>query len=122
MIAGFAGRTPPPEASINGSVNGALLSLTKSLAERGRLDGIRINTVNPGQIRTSRFEKRVEHLMRTLSITAAEAEDKMARDYGMIRTGEPEDVADLVAFAVSQRAGFLHGAVIDLDGGMTKTI
>lgn len=122
FIAGFAGRTPPPDATINGSINGALLSLTKALANRGREDGVRVNAINPGQIRTQRFEQRVRALIEAEGINAVAAERKMARDYGMTRTGNPEDVADLVSFIASERATFLHGALIDLDGGMTKTV
>jgi 3-oxoacyl-[acyl-carrier protein] reductase len=42
---------------------------------------------------------------------------RITRDAGIIRFGKVEDVADLVSFIVSQRATWLHGATIDLDGG-----
>jgi 3-oxoacyl-[acyl-carrier protein] reductase len=58
FIAGIGGRTPGPQFAIGGSVNAALLSLTKSLAEAGLADGIRVNAINPGTIRTQRFRSR----------------------------------------------------------------
>src|SRR5437588_2354717 len=50
FIAGVGGRTPGPQFAIGGSVNAALLSLTKSLADAGLPDGIRVNAINPGAI------------------------------------------------------------------------
>ena len=50
FISGIGGRTPGAEFTIGGSVNAALLSLTKSLAETGLRDGIRVNTINPGHL------------------------------------------------------------------------
>ena len=43
--------------------------------------------------------------------------EKFCREYGITRYGRAEDVADLVAFIVSSRATWLHGATVDLDGG-----
>ena len=43
-------------------------------------------------------------------------------DYGITKIDEPEDVANLVAFIVSPQNRYLHGALIDLDGGKTKTM
>ncbi len=44
------------------------------------------------------------------------------REANILRLGEPEDVANLVAFVVSPAGRYLHGALIDIDGGQTKTI
>jgi NAD(P)-dependent dehydrogenase (short-subunit alcohol dehydrogenase family) len=46
----------------------------------------------------------------------------MVSDSGITKIGEPEDVASLVAFIVSPQNRYLHGALIDLDGGTTKTM
>ena len=54
-IAGIGGRTPGAEFTIGGSVNAALLSFTKAMAEVGIRDGVQVNAVNPGTIRTDRF-------------------------------------------------------------------
>jgi 3-oxoacyl-[acyl-carrier protein] reductase len=122
VVAGYAGRTPPAEGAINGSVNAALLSLTKALANLGTTSGVRINAVNPGQIRTQRLQRRIERAVAMLSVDAAEAEARMVKDGGILRIGESADVADLVTFLVSARAGYIHGALIDIDGGLTKTL
>ena len=58
-IIGIGGRTGSDEFAIGGSVNAALLNLTKSLADRGVRDGIRVNAINPGAILTDRLLNRV---------------------------------------------------------------
>src|SRR5262249_7367082 len=59
-ISGVGGRTPGRQFAIGGSVNAALLSFTKSIAELGLRDGVQVNLVNPGTIRTARFQSRLE--------------------------------------------------------------
>ncbi|MBM3765252.1 MAG: SDR family oxidoreductase [Acidobacteria bacterium] len=111
-IAGVGGRTPGAEFSIGGSVNAALLSFTKSLAEQGVVDGVQVNAINPGAIRTDRLRKRL----------AAIDEDAFVKSQLITRVGEPEEVAALVAFLVSSEGRYMHGSLIDIDGGATKTM
>jgi NAD(P)-dependent dehydrogenase (short-subunit alcohol dehydrogenase family) len=121
-IAGVGGRTPGAEFAIGGSVNAAILSLAKALAARGVADGVRVNVVNPGPIRTERLRTRIRALADSAGVDEEEASGRLVADLGVTRFGEPEDVAALVAFVVSSRGGFLHGALIDVDGGQTRTI
>jgi NAD(P)-dependent dehydrogenase (short-subunit alcohol dehydrogenase family) len=48
--------------------------------------------------------------------------EAIARKSNIVRLGEPEDVANLAAFMVSPQSRYMQGALIDLDGGQTKTI
>ena len=121
-IAGVGGRTPGAEFAIGGSVNAALLSFTKAIAELGVEDGIQINALNPGFIRTGRLRTRLESSAAALGLTIAEVEQAMVKDSNISRLGEPADIAHLVTFVVSPEGRFLHGSLIDIDGGQTKTI
>ena len=121
-IAGVGGRTPGAQFTIGGSVNAALLSLTKALAELGIQDGVQVNAINPGPVRTDRLAARLKILAREKGIDRADAEGEMVREMRITRVGEPEDVASLVAYIVSPEARLLHGSFIDLDGGETKTL
>jgi 3-oxoacyl-[acyl-carrier protein] reductase len=121
-IAGVGGRTPGPEFTIGGSVNAAMLSFTKALADAGAADGVQVNAINPGAVRTARLAARLQRLSKERGISEAEAEASMVAESGMTRIGEPEDVANLVAYMVSPQNRYLHGALVDLDGGTTKTI
>jgi len=98
------------------------LSLTKSLAAAGRRDGIQVNAINPGAVRTERLEKRLAALAAARNIPREAAEREFVETEQVTRIGEPEDIAHLVAFVVGPRGRFLHGALIDADGGATKTI
>ncbi len=122
FISGIGGRTPGAQFAVGGSVNAALLSLTKALADTGLRDGIRVNTINPGTIRTQRFQARLETLAREKGIDLAAAEAEFVRGGKVTRIGEPDDVAALAAFVLGPEGGLLHGAIIDLDAGATKTV
>jgi 3-oxoacyl-[acyl-carrier protein] reductase len=122
FISGVGGRTPGPQFAVGGSVNAALLSLTKALADAGLEDGIRVNTINPGTIRTQRFESRLETLARERSIPLRDAEAEFVRTARVTRIGEPEDVAALAAFVLGPEGSLMNGAIVDLDAGATKTL
>ena len=121
-IAGVGGRTPGAEFTIGGSVNAALLSLTKALADAGITDGIQVNAINPGPVRTDRLQVRLQSLAKQQGIDLASAEAALQRQMEVARFGEPEDIAALVAFMVSSRGRFFHGSLVDIDGGQTKTM
>ena len=121
IISGVGGRTPGAEFTIGGSVNAALLALTKALADRAIDDSIRVNTINPGDVRTDRLARRVKAAEARYGVDAAEAERRMIAADRIVRFGEPADIAGLVSFIVGPRGGFLHGSIIDMDGGKTKT-
>ncbi|MEI9894222.1 MAG: SDR family oxidoreductase [Chthoniobacter sp.] len=120
-IAGIGGRTPGAEFAVGGSVNAALLSLTKALADQGVADGVQVNAINPGRIKTDRLIKRVAALVAQRGLSTEEAEREMIEAAGITRFGEPEEIADLVAYLVSPQGRFFHGSLIDIDGGETKT-
>jgi NAD(P)-dependent dehydrogenase (short-subunit alcohol dehydrogenase family) len=121
-IIGAGGRTPSAEFTIGGSVNGACLSFTKAVADIGIQDGVQVNAINPGRVKTDRFQQ-------TLAAEAAHhggdlnaALQSIIRKSNIVRLGEPEDIANLAAFMVSPESRYLQGSLIDLDGGQTKTI
>jgi 3-oxoacyl-[acyl-carrier protein] reductase len=122
FISGIGGRTPGAEFAIGGSVNAALLSFAKALTDKGIEDGIRVNVVNPGSVATDRLKARIAAFAQKHEVDEAEARQRMVREAGAAGFGEPEDIAALVAFIASRRGRFLNGAIIDMDGGQTKTI
>ncbi len=103
-------------------MNGACLSFTKAVAAIGIRDGVQVNAINPGRVKTDRLKKMLEEeaAERGGDVEAATAE--IIRQMSIVRLGEPEDVANLAAFLVSPQSRYMQGAFIDLDGGQTKTI
>ena len=122
IISGAGGRTPGPEFTIGGSVNAALLSLTKALADRGTKDQVRVNVICPGNVRTDRLAARIRDQAAKLGTDEEGAVRAIVAEANLIRMGEPDDIAGLVAYVASGRARYLHGAMIDMDGGQTKTL
>jgi NAD(P)-dependent dehydrogenase (short-subunit alcohol dehydrogenase family) len=122
FISGAGGRTPGAQFTIGGSVNAALLSLTKALADLGLRDGVQVNAINPGTIRTARYTARLNALSKERGLDPAAAEREYVKNAGITRIGEPEDIAAMVALIVGPEGKMFHGALIDMDAGSTKTI
>jgi 3-oxoacyl-[acyl-carrier protein] reductase len=120
-ISGIGGRTPEAQFTIGGSVNAALISFTKAMAAAGIRDGVQVNVINPGTIRTDRYQKRLVAFSRERGVDTVAAEKEFVREHRITRIGEPEDIAALVVFVASPQGRFLHGAMVDMDGGATKT-
>jgi 3-oxoacyl-[acyl-carrier protein] reductase len=121
-ISGVGAHTPEPDFTIGGPVNSALINFTKAIAKRAQGTGMRINTLCPGHIVTDRLQKRIETHAREHGISVEEARDKMRDGQGIARYGEPEEVADVVRFLCSPAAAYVHGTVINVDGGATPGI
>ena len=121
-ISGVGGRMPGPLFTIGGSVNAAVLSFTKAMADVGIRDGVQVNAVNPGSIRTERYRRMLEAAAKQQGTNVETAERKMIESARTTRIGEPDDIAALVAFVVSPEGRFLQGSLIDMDGGATKVI
>ncbi|MGD9805729.1 MAG: SDR family oxidoreductase [Hyphomicrobiaceae bacterium] len=119
-IVGIGSLTPAKDFTIGGPVNSALINFTKAMADRGLKDGVRVNAVNPGHIVTDRLRRRVEVLAKAKGISYAAAEEMSRNEHGILRFGTPEEIADLVAFLCSDRATYIHGSTIEIDGGATK--
>lgn len=122
FISGIGGRTPGRQFAIGGSVNAALLSLTKSLADAGIRDGIQVNTISPGTIRTARFAARLASFASERNVDVSQAEREYVKEANIAQIGEPSDIAALVAFIASPEGKLLQGSLIDMDAGATKTI
>ncbi len=121
-VVGVGGRTGSAEFAIGGAVNAALLNLTKVLADRGVRDGVRVNAVNPGSIATDRLRARVQNHAATHHTDEETAARQMAQAMGIARFGTPAEIARVVAFLASPAAAYCQGAVIDVDGGQTRTL
>lgn len=121
-ISGIGGRTPEAQFTIGGSVNAALISFSKAMAAAGVRDGVQVNVINPGTIRTDRYQKRLVAFAAQHGMDTASAEREFVREHKTTRIGEPEDIAALVAFVAGPEGRFLHGAMVDMDGGATKTL
>jgi 3-oxoacyl-[acyl-carrier protein] reductase len=107
-------REPIPDLALSNANRLAALALFDMLAGEVAAEGITINTVASGMFATDRL---VEH-----HGSVERAQDVAAQRVPAGRLGTPEEYGDLVAFLCSERAAYLTGAVIPLDGGLLRSV
>jgi 3-oxoacyl-[acyl-carrier protein] reductase len=106
-------REPIPGLNLSNAHRMAAVGFLKTLSREVAGDGVTVNTVATGRFATDRLAANAG------SIEAAEAAAREEVPAG--RLGRPEEYGDLVAFLCSERAAYLTGAVIPLDGGMLRS-
>ena len=121
-IAGTSGRVPTAAFTIGSSVNAACVAFSKALADLGKSDGVQVNAINPSYVETERLWRRIRADMERTGKDEAAVREWHRQDIGVTRFGTPEDIAGLVAFIVSPRGRWLHGATIDMDGGEIRAL
>src|SRR5580693_1662309 len=99
---------------------GAIHSLTRALALDHAADGIRVNSISPGSIRTPMLATSAAHFAPDLP--AEEAFARFGAAHPLKRIGTPEEVAELAAFLASDKAGFCTGGDYLVDGGLLAGI
>ncbi len=102
-----------------GLTKGALGQITKSMALDLAPHGIRVNAVCPGTIRTPLVDRLFERLSEKTGKPVEEYWAEEDREFPIGRCGLPEEVAELVFFLASDKAGFTTGALYPVDGGLT---
>lgn len=104
------------------TINAAIVALAKAFSDRGIVDGVQVNSVLPGPVMTGRRRWYLEHWASIHHMTVAEATKKFPQDAGIARYGEPEEIAELMAFLVSPGARWMTGSTLRMDGGEVKSI
>ena len=106
-VASVSGLFAAPFHAAYGAAKAGLVSLVKTFAVELAPHGVRVNAVAPGAIRTPRL----------LAITTEERRAESARSIPLGRLGEPEEIANVVAFLASDLASYVTGQTLVTDGG-----
>jgi 3-oxoacyl-[acyl-carrier protein] reductase len=114
--------SPIPNLAISNALRLSLVGWSKTLAREVGKDGITANIVVPGRIGTSRVatldNAKAKREGRSVEEVAAESQGTIP----LGRYGKPEEYADVVAFLASERAAYITGSIIRVDGGMIPSI
>jgi 3-oxoacyl-[acyl-carrier protein] reductase len=110
-----------PYAAV-GTINAAIAALAKAFSDRGIADGVQVNSVLPGPVMTGRRRSYLEHWAPLHNMTVDEAMERFPRDAGISRYGQPEEIAELMAFLVSPAARWMTGSMLRMDGGEVKSV
>ena len=109
-IASMAGLLSSPTLVAYGAAKAALVSLTKTAAVEWGHAGVRVNAVAPGWIRTE---------LNAVTRSTPESEQALVARAPLARWGEAHEVAEVVAFLAGERASYITGQTIVVDGGLT---
>jgi 3-oxoacyl-[acyl-carrier protein] reductase len=113
-------KQPVPDLVLSNAVRAAVVGLVKSLANEFGKDGILVNNVGPGFTATDRLKE----LARARSKASGKTEDEIfagwANDAALKRVAEPREVADAIVWLASERASYITGQTILVDGGAYK--
>ncbi|APG03901.1 short-chain dehydrogenase [Luteibacter rhizovicinus DSM 16549] len=120
LISGNSAETPKAPYAAVATINAAIVALAKAFSDRGIADGVQVNSVLPGPVMTGRRRSYLEHWAPSHGMTVEEATTAFPREAGIARYGEPEEIAELMAFLVSPGAKWMTGSTIRMDGGEVK--
>ena len=122
FMSGSAALDPKPAFAAVASTNAAITALAKAFAEQGIKDGVQVNSVVPGAVMTGRRRSFLEKWAPAHKMTVEEAMKKFPEEAGISRYGQPEEIAELLAFMVSPGAKWMTGSSVRMDGGEVKGI
>lgn len=119
-ISSMTVRQPQPQLILSNAVRAGIMGLVRSLANEFGKDGITVNNVGPGYTATDRLKE----LSARRAAALGQSEEKIQRGWieqiPLGRLGKPEEVADAIVWLASERASFVTGQTILVDGGMYK--
>jgi 3-oxoacyl-[acyl-carrier protein] reductase len=122
LISGNSALFPKAPYAAVGTINAAVVALAKAFSDRGIADGVQVNSVLPGPVMTGRRRSYLEHWAPLHNLTVEDATANFPKEAGIARYGEPEEIAELMAFLVSPGARWMTGSTLRMDGGEVKSI
>ncbi len=120
-ISSVSVKTPVNGLFLSNSLRMGVLGWAKALADELAAYGITVNTVCPGYTKTERVEAILESQSSSSGLSKEEIEKTIADNIPMRRVGEAEDLAGLITFLASEKANYMTGLAVQVDGGSART-
>jgi 3-oxoacyl-[acyl-carrier protein] reductase len=121
-ITSIAVKQPVDNLMLSNSLRAAVTGFARTLANEVAMHGITVNNILPGYTRTERVEELARAAAEREGISQAETNAKWEAEIPMKRLGEPREFAALAAFLVSERASYITGTSIAVDGGWIRSL
>jgi 3-oxoacyl-[acyl-carrier protein] reductase len=119
-VTSIAVKQPVDNLILSNSVRAAVTGMARTLANEVAPYGVTVNNVVPGYTRTERVDELAQTIAARDGISAQQAVERWQAEIPMRRLGEPREFAALVAFLASDRASYITGTSITVDGGWVK--
>ena len=119
-ITSFTGRQPMELLTISSTLRAGLSALTRTMSNEFAKDGICVNALMPGHVMTDRQRELNEIRSREAGVSLEEWTDRARRAIPAGRHGEPREIGDAVAFLCSEKASYVSGVTLSVDGGLIQ--
>jgi len=113
-------KQPVPDLLLSNSIRPAVVGLIKSLTQEFGRDGITFNNIGPGYTTTDRLSELAKVRGAAAGVGEQEIYERWAADVPLRRLGKPEEIADAIVWLASERASYVTGQSILVDGGIYK--
>jgi 3-oxoacyl-[acyl-carrier protein] reductase len=121
-ITSYGVKEPIPGLILSNAFRTGVVGWAKTLSRELARDNILVNTVCPGRIDTERHHKLNEARAKRLNKPLEEIQNETKAEVPMGRYGKAEEVADLVVFLSSDRASYITGTTLQIDGGLVRSV
>ncbi|MCI0452687.1 MAG: SDR family oxidoreductase [Candidatus Latescibacteria bacterium] len=115
-------KQPKTTLLVSNTMRPGILGFAKSISFELAKDNITVNNVAPGYTKTERLDELAEHLSSTQKRSQEDVLAEWERTIPAARLGRPEELAAMVAFLCSERASYVTGVTIQVDGGQTQSL
>ena len=120
-ISSVSVKTPVNGLFLSNSIRMGVLGWAKALSDEVAPHGITVNSVCPGTTKTERIEQILNAQSKSSGKDKSEIEEAMANSIPMLRIGEASDLSALITFLASEKASYMTGLAVQVDGGSART-
>lgn len=121
-ITSIAAKQPVEGLLLSNAMRAGLTGFARTLANEVAADGVTVNNIMPGYTRTERLDELAQMLADKEGISATEFRGKWEQEIPMRRLADPREFAAVATFLVSERASYITGTSIQVDGGWIKSL